>query len=71
MEEVEISIDELKCSEDKLNNVEVNYWKKIFGDRKPIPSLYINSNNEVVAFYNCFFALKDLGLSKTWRVLID
>jgi hypothetical protein len=68
MDKVEKPVCELICSSNKRNDLEVVYWKGIFLERKPIPLPFINKNNEVIAFFNCFFAISDLGVQKTWCV---
>lgn len=66
MGQIEKKLEDLKCSVEKRNDLEVEYWKKAFLAKKPIPSPLINKNGEVIAFHNCLFAMLDLGLKKTW-----
>ncbi len=71
MRNVNIPLKEVKCNPSKYNAVEVDFWKKIFLSKKPIPSLHINERKEVIAFYSTYFILKELEISEINVVLYD
>jgi len=60
---------DLKCDRGKYNKIEIKFWKKIFLEKKPIPSPWINKKNQVIAFHNSFFIAKELGLKYTYVVI--
>jgi hypothetical protein len=63
---IEKNFKDLECGVEKRNDIEVDYWKKLFLAKNPIPSPIISKNDEIIAFHNCFFAMLDIGLKKGW-----
>ena len=66
MNQIKKELNKLKCPIKKKNYHEIKYWETQFLAKKPIPSPVINKNNEILAFHNCFFAIQNTGLRKTW-----
>lgn len=64
MKQIDVQVEEIKCDSSKCNKTEIEFWKKQFLSKKPIPSPWVNERNEVVAFHNVYFALKELKFSK-------
>lgn len=69
MKQIMIDINKVSCDKSKYNEVEVDFWKRRFLEKKPIPSPWINDRKEVIAFYNCFFVDKELQIPEICVVL--
>jgi len=59
-----LDTETLKCKDGFYNKIEVDNWKKVFLKKKPIPCPVINGKKEVIAWQNCYFAMKEIGISK-------
>lgn len=64
MKQIKVGLNAVSCDKTKYNKIEVEFWKKRFLAKKPIPSPWINEKNEVISFYNCYFVSKKLGIDK-------
>lgn len=61
MRTVQIELKKVTCNS-KPNLPEIQFFKKQFLERKPIPAVWIRKN-KVVAFASTYFVLKELGVS--------
>ncbi len=61
MAQVKKNVNDIFCDEEKRNQIEIDNLHKFFKSKNPIPSPVINKENEVIAFHNSFFLLKELG----------
>ena len=64
-----IKLKDILCKKEK-NLIEVQYWKKIFQNNRPIPQPIINNSNEIIAFENCFYAMQEIGVKESFCVKI-
>lgn len=69
MDLIDLPFNKVKCNPQRYNQIEVKFWKKQFLSKNPIPSPWIDENNKITAFHNCYFTLKELGFSKTKFIL--
>ena len=61
MSQIKKNINEVICPEELRNEIEIEHLYKFFKANAAFPSPVINENNEVIAFHNTYFLLKDLG----------
>ena len=71
MKHIKVNLKELRCDEAQFNKIEVEEMKKAFLKKSPIPSPWINKDNEVIAFHNSYFVAKELGFSDVLVVQKD
>lgn len=71
MNQVKIDIKELKCDASYFDKIRFESLKNKFLSREAIHSPWINHNNEVIAFHNSFFVLRELNVSPIIVVLQD
>ncbi|PIN75153.1 hypothetical protein COV18_04340 [Candidatus Woesearchaeota archaeon CG10_big_fil_rev_8_21_14_0_10_37_12] len=65
------TIKELSCDKYHYNKYEVEQLKQVYSKGSAIPCPFVNSKNEVVAFYSSFFALQELNVPDTGVVCLD
>lgn len=64
MAQVHKEVSELKCPDSMRNEIEMAILNQFFSSKNPFPSPVINSEDEVIAFHNTYFLLKELGFEK-------
>lgn len=69
MNQKTIRINSIKCDYSKYNKIEINLLQKKFLSKQAIPSPWVNKDNEVIAFHNSFFVLKELNIPEISVVL--
>ena len=61
MSQIKKNINEVDCNPNKRNEIEIEHLYKFYKANVSFPSPVINENDEVIAFHNTYFLLKDLG----------
>ncbi|MFW6014185.1 MAG: hypothetical protein ACOCQG_03340 [Candidatus Nanoarchaeia archaeon] len=61
MTQIKKKINEVNCDPKQRNEVEIKHLYKFFKANVAFPSPVIDENNEVIAFHNTYFLLKNLG----------
>ena len=68
---ISIEISKLKCDASKRNELEIDFLKRLFAAKQPIPCPCVNKNNEVIAFQSSYFVLKDFNIKEASAILIE
>ena len=71
METKRCKIKDLSCGNEHYNEYEVAQFKETYKNGSPIPLPFINKQNQVIAFYNSFFALKELKVASIGVISVD